>query len=157
MSSDYGSLENDTLLDIPETIEIRSERKAISWTSITLVVFATALTALVGVSYFTKNAIETTNTINSALSNFDSSSAIKSSKKPNIVLILADDLSFTNIGQTTESIYETVAPRLTALAQSGIIMSNFYGQEVCTPSRSALLTGRYPITNGVQYGLAANM
>ena len=30
-------------------------------------------------------------------------------------------------------------------------MSNYYAQEICTPSRASLLTGRYPITIGMQY------
>ena len=33
----------------------------------------------------------------------------------------------------------------------GIVMSNYYAQEICTPSRASLLTGRYPITIGMQY------
>lgn len=31
------------------------------------------------------------------------------------------------------------------------MMSNYYAQEICTPSRASLLTGRYPITIGMQY------
>eukprot|EP01035_Chromulina_nebulosa_P017410 gene17410-22959_t len=44
---------------------------------------------------------------------------------------------------------------LTQLAQSGIIMKNYYAQEVCSPSRASLLTGRYPASVGMQYGLVA--
>lgn len=32
-------------------------------------------------------------------------------------------------------------------------MTNYYAQEVCTPSRASLLTGRYPLSIGMQYGV----
>ena len=78
---------------------------------------------------------------------------------PNIIFILADDLGFSSIGYKEEfrgyHEYDLsfATPVMTAMAQKGLIMSNYYAQEVCTPSRAALLTGRYPLSSGMQYGV----
>jgi len=73
--------------------------------------------------------------------------------KPNFVLILADDLSFTSLSSPEDETIASLTEELTFLAKNGIYMNNFYGQEVCTPSRASLLTGMYPIHLGVQHGL----
>jgi arylsulfatase A-like enzyme len=73
---------------------------------------------------------------------------------PHFVLIVADDLSWNSIGYTSDEL-SFVTPTLTSLAQEGIIMNNFYGQEVCSPARGSLLTGRYPLSIGMQYGMVA--
>jgi arylsulfatase A-like enzyme len=74
--------------------------------------------------------------------------------KPNFVVIVADDLGWNSLGYSEEDM-TFVSPYLTSLAQSGIIMSNFYAQEVCSPSRGSLLTGRYPLSIGMQYGMVS--
>lgn len=71
--------------------------------------------------------------------------------QPNFVFILADDLGWNSIGYEDFDLSFTT-PTLTSLAKSGIIMANYYAQEECTPSRGALLTGRYPLSIGLQYG-----
>jgi len=73
--------------------------------------------------------------------------------KPNFVLILADDLSFQSLNTPIDTTMEYLTKELSFLANNGIYMNNFYAQEVCTPSRAALLTGMYPIHIGVQHGL----
>ena len=78
---------------------------------------------------------------------------IKMTLPPNIIFILADDLSWNSInGVEGESDISFVAPGLAELSQQGIRMKNYYAQELCTPSRAALLTGRYPLSMGMQYG-----
>ena len=67
-----------------------------------------------------------------------------SSTKPNIVFILADDMGY-------NSISEDITPFMSSLAEKSITLSNYYSQETCTPARAALLTGRYPLTIGVQF------
>jgi len=71
---------------------------------------------------------------------------------PNIVIILADDLGYGDLGSFGSPNIRT--PRLDAMAAEGQKWTNFYVQPVCSPSRAALLTGRLPIRSGM-YGAAA--
>jgi arylsulfatase A len=71
---------------------------------------------------------------------------------PNIVIILADDLGWGDLGSFGNPNIRT--PRLDQLAAEGQKWTNFYVQPVCSPSRAALLTGRLPIRSGM-YGVAA--
>src|SRR5947199_6852333 len=73
-------------------------------------------------------------------------------RPPNIVIILADDLGYGDLGSFGSPNIRT--PRLDAMAAEGQKWTNFYGQPVCSPSRAALLTGRLPIRSGM-YGVAA--
>ena len=69
-----------------------------------------------------------------------SSISAVSSKRPNIVLIVADDLGWGDVGWTNPNM-EDVTPTLTKLARNGVILSQYYVQQVCSPSRAALMTG----------------
>ena len=71
--------------------------------------------------------------------------------RPNIVFILADDLGRTDCGFMGGK--EIKTPRLDKLAASSAILDAFYVQPVCTPTRAALLTGRYPMRHGLQVGV----
>ena len=62
----------------------------------------------------------------------------KGIKKPNIVLILADDLGFNDVPWHNPTI---IAPHLNELARQGVILEQNYVQPKCAPSRAALLTG----------------
>ena len=42
-------------------------------------------------------------------------------------------------------------PHIDELASSGVILNNYYVQQICSPSRSAIMTGRYPIHTGTVY------
>lgn len=89
-----------------------------------------------------------------------SSAAAEASKKPNIIFIMADDLGNADLGYRGGQV---VTPNIDKLAQEGVRLESFYGEPVCTPSRAALMTGRYPMRYGLQtlvifpshtYGLA---
>lgn len=70
------------------------------------------------------------------------------SRQPNIVFILADDLGYSDIGCYGNAITKT--PNLDRLAAEGIRFTDFaVSWPACTPSRSAILTGRYPQRNGL--------
>ncbi|WP_110358581.1 sulfatase-like hydrolase/transferase [Arenibacter sp. ARW7G5Y1] len=63
--------------------------------------------------------------------------------QPNIVIIFTDDQGYSDLGVFGSTTNKT--PRLDKLAKEGTRFTSFYAQHVCGPSRSALLTGRYPI------------
>lgn len=67
--------------------------------------------------------------------------------RPNIIFIMADDLGNADLGYRGGKI-ET--PNIDKLAGEGVRLESFYGQQVCTPSRAALMTGRYPMRYGLQ-------
>jgi arylsulfatase A-like enzyme len=68
--------------------------------------------------------------------------------KPNIVHIVADDLGWKDVGFNGCTDIKT--PNLDALAAGGAKLSQFYVQPMCTPTRAALMTGRYPFRYGLQ-------
>ena len=64
-------------------------------------------------------------------------------KRPNILIIFTDDQGYADLGCFGNKKNKT--PRLDQLAKEGTRFTSFYAQPVCGPSRSALLTGRYPV------------
>ncbi|MGL6074381.1 MAG: arylsulfatase B [Fimbriiglobus sp.] len=72
-------------------------------------------------------------------------------RKPNVVLILADDLGRHDCGFMGGT--EIKTPHLDKLAKAGAILDAFYVQPVCSPTRAALMTGRYPMRHGLQVGV----
>lgn len=69
-------------------------------------------------------------------------------QKPNIILIIADDLGYSDLG-----IYgsEISTPNLNSLAKKGVVFKEFYTASVGSPSRASVLTGLYPHQAGVGY------
>ncbi len=71
-----------------------------------------------------------------------------SSKKPNIIMIFADDMGYGDMGVFGHPTIKT--PNLDKLAFEGQKWTNFYvAAPVCTPSRAGLMTGRFPIRSGM--------
>lgn len=73
--------------------------------------------------------------------------------KPNVILIMADDLGYRDLSGFGHPAIKT--PVLDKLAADGMRLTNFHsGASVCTPSRMALLTGTYPVRLGWTQGVA---
>lgn len=71
-------------------------------------------------------------------------------KPPNIVYILLDDVGFGEIGMDNLSVirgYKT--PNMSALAEEGLSLQRMYTEPSCTPTRVAMMTGRYPTRTGL--------
>lgn len=70
--------------------------------------------------------------------------------RPHIVLIVADDYGYHDVGYHGSRIR---TPNLDRLAGEGVKLENYYVQPICTPTRSQLLSGRYQIHTGLQHSI----
>ncbi|MBL8554414.1 MAG: sulfatase [Phenylobacterium sp.] len=83
-----------------------------------------------------------------ALAGLGATAAAPARRPPNVVVILADDLGWGDLGSYGSKLIAT--PNLDRLAREGVRLTDFYASaNVCTPSRAGLLTGRYPIRTGL--------
>lgn len=67
--------------------------------------------------------------------------------KPNVIIILADDLGWGDVGFHGSDIK---TPNLDKLAKEGVVLNHFYTAPVCSPTRAGLMTGRYPNRFGLR-------
>jgi arylsulfatase A-like enzyme len=79
----------------------------------------------------------------------------RAAEKPNIVLILADNVGYGVPSSYNGGILDTPTPRIDKLAAEGLRLTNFNVENQCTPSRAALMTGRLPIRSGIGKAIAA--
>jgi arylsulfatase A len=77
--------------------------------------------------------------------------ALPASERPNIVLIMADDLGYENLACNGSKLNST--PNLDKLAAEGMRFTNAHSQPLCTPSRVQIMTGIYNNRNYVQFGV----
>ncbi|HJN39280.1 MAG TPA: sulfatase-like hydrolase/transferase, partial [Chloroflexota bacterium] len=68
------------------------------------------------------------------------------SNRPNIILIMVDDMGFSDIGCYGS---EIATPNIDALATGGLRFSQFYNSARCCPTRASLLTGLHPHQAGI--------
>ena len=67
--------------------------------------------------------------------------SISGQESPNILLIVSDDMGYSDIGSYGGEI-ET--PALDALAENGLRLANYYVHNMCWPTRASIMTGLYP-------------
>ena len=73
-------------------------------------------------------------------------------RKPNFIIILCDDLGWGDIEPNGGKNVPT--PNINRMAAEGNLLTDYYApQNICTPSRAGLLTGRYPIRTGLAYSV----
>ena len=82
----------------------------------------------------------------SQVSNNVKEGAIKTATQPNIVIIMADDLGWNDVGYHGSDIH---TPNLDMLAKNGVELNRFYAHPTCSPTRSSLMTGKSPVRLGV--------
>ncbi|MCM2372536.1 sulfatase-like hydrolase/transferase [Aporhodopirellula aestuarii] len=88
------------------------------------------------------------NSVNAQTLRTDTSDVEK--KQPNIILIMADDVSWECFGCYGGEDYET--PNIDALAGAGVRFDHCYSTPICTPSRVKIMTGRYSFRNYTHFG-----
>jgi len=81
------------------------------------------------------------------LANATQAQAQQSAPRPNIIYILADDLGWKDVGFHGSDIQ---TPNIDKLAAAGARLEQYYVEPMCTPTRAALMTGRYPLRYGLQ-------
>ncbi|MDB2377729.1 arylsulfatase [Luminiphilus sp.] len=75
---------------------------------------------------------------------------VTAAERPNVVVIVADDLGWADVGYHGGNID---TPSLDRLAEQGVQLNRFYTTPICSPTRAALMTGRDPMRLGVAYGV----
>ena len=88
------------------------------------------------------------NTVQTETSQTPRIKSVSSYSKPNIIILLADDLGWADLGFRGSDI-ET--PHIDRLAREGLTLNRFYSMPICTPTRSALMTARDPMKLGTIY------
>lgn len=81
------------------------------------------------------------------------SAAESTPRKPNIVLVVADDLGWGDIGYHGS---QAKTPNIDRISSEGLRFNRFYVQTICTPTRATLMTGRYPWRTGMASGVILN-
>ncbi|MDH3692354.1 MAG: arylsulfatase [Gammaproteobacteria bacterium] len=86
-------------------------------------------------------------------SNTDNALPFEVESPPNIVIIMADDLGWNDVGYHGSEIQ---TPNLDQLAEGGVELNRFYAHPSCSPTRSSLMTGKSPVRLGVFAPLSKN-
>lgn len=69
-------------------------------------------------------------------------------KRPNIIMIMTDDVGVTNVGAYSHGMM-VPTPNIDRIAKEGLLFTDHYGEPTCTPGRAAFITGQMPIRTGL--------
>ena len=67
---------------------------------------------------------------------------MSTSKKPNIIMIMADDVGIWNVSAYHRGMMGGCTPNIDRLAREGALFTDYYGQQSCTAGRAAFITGQ---------------
>ena len=82
--------------------------------------------------------------------------AAQQPQKPNILVIMADDIGYWNISAYNRGMMGYRTPNIDRIANEGAIFTDYYGQQSCTAGRAAFITGQSPLRTGLlKVGLPA--
>src|SRR6195256_6205286 len=83
------------------------------------------------------------------IATFSTSNLLAQSKKPNILVIMGDDIGMWNISAYSHGMMGYKTPNIDRIAKEGAIFSNLYAQQSCTAGRAAFITGQSPFRTGL--------
>ena len=72
-----------------------------------------------------------------------------SAKKPNILVIMSDDVGITNLSAYSRGLAGYQTPNIDRIANDGVLFTDYYAEQSCTAGRSAFITGQSPIRTGL--------
>ena len=75
--------------------------------------------------------------------------AFAQQQKPNILVIMADDIGYWNISAYNRGMMGYRTPNIDRIANEGAIFTDYYGQQSCTAGRAAFITGQSPMRTGL--------
>jgi arylsulfatase A-like enzyme len=70
-------------------------------------------------------------------------------KKPNILVVMADDIGIWNISAYHRGMMGGLTPNIDRIAREGAMFTDYYGQQSCTAGRAAFITGQHPFRTGL--------
>ena len=81
--------------------------------------------------------------------------AAPAKKPPHLFFMLVDDLGFNDFSYRSSDLKDVAWPHVNALLNESVKIDTYYTQPLCTPTRAAFMTGRYPARLGLQHGVIA--
>jgi len=76
-------------------------------------------------------------------------SKLQSDEKPNIIVIMGDDIGWYNIGAYHDGIMGGFTPNIDKIAENGMRFTDYYADPSCTPARASFITGQLPVRTGL--------